>query len=47
VRGVTTPLTEGYAAEVLELVGAASLADAERLVALDGPAAAGRANGVG
>ena len=45
--GVVTPLTEGYAAEVLELVGAASLADAERLVALDGPAAAGRANGVG
>jgi hypothetical protein len=45
--GVVTPLTEGYAAEVLELVGAASLAEAERLVALDGPAAAGRANGVG
>ncbi len=45
--GVLTPLTQGYAAEVLELVGAASLAEAERLVALDGPAAAGRANGVG
>lgn len=45
--GVVTPLTEAYAAEVLELVGAASLAQAERLVALDGPAAAGRANGVG
>jgi hypothetical protein len=45
--GVVTPLTEAYAAEVLELVGAASLAEAERLVALDGPAAAGRANGVG
>jgi hypothetical protein len=45
--GVVTPLTEAYAAEVLELVGAASLAEAERLVALDGPAVAGRANGVG
>ena len=45
--GVLTPLTEAYAAAVLELVGAASLEEAERLVALDGPAAAGRANGVG
>ncbi|HEX2506759.1 MAG TPA: hypothetical protein VHK23_00450 [Miltoncostaeaceae bacterium] len=45
--GVVTPLTGAYAEAVLELVGAASLTDAERLVALDGPAAAGRANGVG
>ena len=45
--GVVTPRTEAYVAAVLELVGAASLAEAERLVALDGPAAAGRANGVG
>ena len=45
--GVVTPLTDAYAEAVLELVGAASLAEAERLVALDGPAAAGRANGVG
>jgi hypothetical protein len=45
--GVVTPLTDAYAEAVLELVGAPSLAEAERLVALDGPAAAGRANGVG
>ncbi|HSJ72672.1 MAG TPA: hypothetical protein VK904_00015 [Miltoncostaeaceae bacterium] len=45
--GVLTPLTEAYAAGILDLVGASSLAEAERLVALDGPAAAGRANGVG
>jgi hypothetical protein len=45
--GVRTPLTEAYAEAVLELVGAPSLGEAERLVALDGPAAAGRANGVG
>jgi hypothetical protein len=45
--GVVTPLTEAYAAAVLELVGAPSLADAERLVALDRPAATGRADGLG
>lgn len=45
--GVATPLTEAYAAAVLELVGAASLADAERLVALERPAAAGRVDGLG
>jgi hypothetical protein len=45
--GVITPVTEAYAARVLELLGAASLAEAERLVALDGPAAAGGENGVG
>jgi hypothetical protein len=45
--GVVTPLTEAYAARVLELAGAASLAEAERLVALDRPAAAGRMDGLG
>jgi hypothetical protein len=45
--GVLTPVTQAYAARVMELVGAASLAEAERLVALNGPAVAGRANGVG
>jgi porphobilinogen deaminase len=45
--GVRTPLTDAYAASVLELVGASSLADAERLVALERPAAAGGANGLG
>lgn len=45
--GVWTPLTDAYAEGVMALVGAASLAEAERLVALPGPAAAGRANGVG
>jgi hypothetical protein len=45
--GVLTPLTEGYAARVLELAGASSLAEAERLVALERPAAAGRADGLG
>lgn len=45
--GVRTPLTDAYAARVLELLGASSLAAAERLVALERPAAAGGANGLG
>jgi hypothetical protein len=45
--GVRTPLTDAYAARVLELLGASSLADAERLVALAPPAAAGGASGLG
>jgi hypothetical protein len=45
--GVLTPLTATYAEAVMALVGAPSLDEAERLVALDGPAAAGRADGVG
>ncbi len=45
--GVSTPLTEAYARQVLRLAGAASLAEAERLVALDRPAAAGRMDGLG
>jgi hypothetical protein len=45
--GVRTPLTGAYSERVMELVGAASLAEAERLVALDGPAEAGGANGLG
>jgi hypothetical protein len=45
--GVRTPLTDAYAAEVLRLVGAASLAEAERLVALDRPTAVGGADGLG
>jgi hypothetical protein len=45
--GVRTPLTEAYAERVLELVGAATLEEAERLVALPRPAARRRANGLG
>ena len=45
--GVRTPLTDEYARRVMELVGAGSLEEAERLVALPRPAAAGRANGLG
>jgi hypothetical protein len=44
--GVRTPLTDAYAAGVLDLVGAPSLAAAERLVALARPAA-WRAHGLG
>lgn len=45
--GIRTPLTEAYAERVLSLVGAASLEEAERLVALARPASRGRANGLG
>ncbi len=45
--GVRTPLTGAYAEAVMGLVGAASLTEAERLVALPGRAAAGRADGLG
>jgi hypothetical protein len=45
--GVRTPATDEYARRVMELVGAASLEEAERLVALPRPATAGRANGLG
>ena len=45
--GVRTPATDAYAARVLELTGAATLAEAERLVALDRPSAAGSAHGLG
>lgn len=45
--GVRTPLTDAYAGRVLARAGAASLGEAERLVALRRPAAAGRADGLG
>jgi hypothetical protein len=45
--GVLTPLTRAYAERVQALVGAASLEEAERLVALRRPAPRGRANGLG
>lgn len=45
--GIRTPLTEAYAAEVVALTGAASLDDAERLVALAPSAPNGGADGLG
>lgn len=45
--GVRTPLTAAYAAAVLEMLGAGSLEEAERLVALDRPEADGGDDGVG
>ena len=45
--GVSTPLTAAYAARVLERLGAASLDEAERLVAFDRPARNGGADGLG
>jgi hypothetical protein len=45
--GVRTPLTDRYAEEVLALVGASTLEEAERLVALRRPMETGRADGLG
>jgi hypothetical protein len=45
--GISTPLSAAYAARIVERVGAASLTDAERLVALDRPARNGGADGLG
>jgi hypothetical protein len=45
--GIRTPLTDAYAERVMSLVGAASLEEAERLVALPESAPRGRANGLG
>lgn len=45
--GIETPLTGAYAARVLELCGAGSLEEAERLVALDRPDPERGADGLG
>lgn len=45
--GVSTPLSGAYADAVLELTGAASLDEAERLVALDRPDRNGGLHGLG
>lgn len=45
--GILTPLTRAYAERVQALVGAASLEEAERLVALRRSAPKGRADGLG
>ena len=45
--GVATPLTQGYAERVLELLGATSLEEAERLVAFDRPGSRGGSDGLG
>lgn len=45
--GIETPLTAAYAARVLDLCGATSLEEAERLVALDRPDPDGGTDGLG
>lgn len=45
--GVRTPLTDRYAERVCALAGAASLEEAERLVALAGPTETGGSDGLG
>jgi hypothetical protein len=45
--GVRTPLTDAYAEELRALVGAGSLEEAERLLALPRPPRTGRTDGVG
>ena len=45
--GIETPLSAAYAARILELCGAASLEEAERLVAFDRPDPDGGADGLG
>jgi len=45
--GVRTPLTDGYAAEVLALTGAGTLDEAERLVALARPTETEGTDGLG
>ncbi len=45
--GVRTPLTDAYAREVCALMGAASLDEAERLLALRRPPGIGRTHGLG
>jgi hypothetical protein len=45
--GIETPLTAAYAERVLALTGAATVADAGRLVALDPPDPDGGADGLG